>query len=145
MGPDLASPIRVASAGDRATLLAPCLSFICFIHCAGAALIAPWIPAATALVGASWLEWPLVGISGVSAVWMLRRVRAPAGAWVGVGLALACTLWGLGAGRERAMQAGLLVTGAAQLILLLAVRRGPLHDECCGKGPVKPDGVCCRD
>jgi len=127
----------------RAALLAPCLSFLCFIHCAGTALIAPWIPAAAALLGASWLEWPLLGVSGASAVWLLRRVRARAGAWLAVALALSCAAWGLGTGRERAMQAGLLGTAAAQLILLAVVRRRTLHDACCGSDPVGSDGDCC--
>lgn len=108
------------------------------------ALIAPWIPTAAALLGASWLEWPLIALSGASAAWLLRRVRAPARARLIVGLALSCTLWGLGTGRERAMQAGLLVTAAAQLILLVAVRRRALHDECCGGGAVDLNGDCCR-
>lgn len=106
-------------------------------------MIAPWIPAAAALLGAGWLEWPLVGLSGASAAWLLRRVRAPARAWSIVGLALSCALWGLGTGRERAMQAGLLVTAAAQLILLVAVRRRALHEACCGKGAINTDGDCC--
>ncbi|HVT09036.1 MAG TPA: hypothetical protein VHO67_16365 [Polyangia bacterium] len=127
----------------RATLLAPCLSFLCFIHCAGTALTAPWIPAAAALLGASWLEWPLLGVSGASAVWLLRRVRARARAWLAVGLALSCAAWGLATDRERAMQAGLLGTAAAQLILLAVVRRRTLHDTCCGSEPVGPDGDCC--
>ncbi len=127
----------------RATLLAPCLSFLCFIHCAGTALVAPWIPAAAALLGASWLEWPLLGVSGASAVWLLRRVRARAPGWLAVGLALSCAAWGLATDRERAMQAGLLGTAAAQLILLAVVRRRTLHDACCGSGPVGSDGDCC--
>ena len=129
----------------RAALLAPCLSFLCFIHCAGTALIAPWPPAAAALLGASWLEWPLLGVSGASAVWVLQRVRARAGAWLTVGLALSCAAWGLGTGRERAMQAGLLATAAAQLILLAVVRRQALHDACCGGEPVGSDGDCCAE
>jgi len=124
----------------RAAFLAPCLSFLCFIHCAGMALIAPWIPAAAALLGASWLEWPLLGVSGASAAWLLRRVRARAAAWLAIGLALSCALWGLGTGRERAMQAGLLATAAAQLILLAVVRRRALHEACCGNEPVGSDG-----
>ena len=123
----------------RAALLAPCLSFLCFIHCAGTALIAPWIPAAAALLGASWLEWPLLGVSGASAGWVLRRVHAGARAWLAVGLALSCAAWGLGTGRERAMQAGLLATAAAQIILFAAFRRQALHDTCCGSDPVGSD------
>jgi hypothetical protein len=138
--------VRTLSAGvrpARAAFLAPFLSFLCFIHCAGTALIAPWIPAAAALLGASWLEWPLVGVSGASAAWLLRRVRAPAAAWLAVGLALSCAAWGLATDRERAMQAGLLATAAAQLILLFVVRRRALHDACCGPVSVGPDGDCC--
>jgi hypothetical protein len=141
---ELTSRAQSTSPGGSAAFLAPCLSFLCFIHCAGMALIAPWIPTAAALLGASWLEWPLIALSGASAAWLLRRVRAPARARLIVGLALSCTLWGLGTGRERAMQAGLLVTAAAQLILLVAVRRRALHDECCGGGAVDLNGDCCR-
>jgi hypothetical protein len=137
----LSPAARPAGAG----LLAPCLSFLCFLHCAGTALIAPWIPAAAALFGASWLEWPLLGVSGASAVWLLRRVRARAGAWLAVGLALSCAAWGLGTDRERAMQAGLLGVAAAQLILLAVVRRRAIHDACCGSEPVGSDGDCCAE
>jgi hypothetical protein len=139
---DLTSRPRASSSGGSAAFLAPCLSALCFIHCAGMALVVPSVPAAAAFLGAEWLEWPLVAVSGASAVWLLRRVRAQARAWLIVGLALSCTLWGLGTGRERATQAGLLVTAAAQL-LLLAGRPRALHGERCGRG-ANTHGDCCR-
>jgi hypothetical protein len=53
---------------------APCLSALCLLHCAGTALLVPFVPALAAFAELAWLEWALLAAAAVSMIWVLLRV-----------------------------------------------------------------------
>jgi hypothetical protein len=123
----------VAPGARKPGLWAPCLSALCFVHCAGTALVVPWVPALATLAEARWLEWSLLGVSGATALWALARGRPSGRVWLLAGGALGLVLWGLLNEHERAKQIGFLGMAAIQTTLALASRGRPLHPHCCSR------------
>lgn len=112
------------------SLWAPCLSALCFLHCAGMALIAGSVPALTFFSEAPWLEWVLFGVSGLATFSVLRRVSGGRLAWVIAGVGAVLAAGGIAAESEWAARGGFLALAVLQFALVFQARRRS-QPACC--------------
>lgn len=118
----------------RTAFWAPCLSALCFVHCAGMALLAPLVPALAAFEEIPWLEWVLFALSAASTAWVLWRLRPGQLAWIGGAACMGLVSWGFLNEREGAKQLGFLTLALVQGAIVFASRRKRVHQGCCESG-----------
>jgi uncharacterized membrane protein YtjA (UPF0391 family) len=128
--PRVAAIASVNARPEQPSLWAPCLSALCFLHCAGMALIAGWIPTLTFFTEAPWLEWLLFGVSGLATFSVLRRVSGGRLAWLIACAGAVLATGGIAAEAEWAARSGFLVLAVLQFAFVFQARRRT-EPACC--------------